>query len=184
MRSSISSTTVLTPGPERARTADEPKVLANAEPVEHVRHLRLDADAEPGDLVRLGPRNVPTAEQDDAPGGLQLAGQHLEKRALAGAVRPDQAAELALGEREVDVADGLHAAELHAEPLCFDQRRAHIAFRATAGLPRPEAHEACPRSSKVGNDAFRHQQHESDEDDAEDERRIGDKPAHEFVPLG
>ena len=73
---------------------------------------------------------------------LELAGQHLEEGALAGAVRADQTTQLALGEREVDVPDRMHAAEAHAQTAGLDQRRrsprrsrARRARRATSSSP-------------------------------------------------
>ena len=84
----------------------EPDVLAHRKTVEHARHLGLDADAEPRDLVGVGVGNVLAAEQHLAVGRLQLPGQHLEEGALAGAVRADQAAQFAFGQREVDMAHG------------------------------------------------------------------------------
>jgi hypothetical protein len=63
----------------------------------------------------------------------ELAGQHLEEGALAGAVRPDQAAQLALGKGEVDVADRLDAAEMHAEIAGLEQRRGHHPYSACCG---------------------------------------------------
>ena len=43
----------------------------------------------------------------------------IDDRALAGAVRPDQAEDLALRDREIDAVDGAHAAEMLAQPLEF-----------------------------------------------------------------
>src|SRR5262249_37068594 len=110
----------------------KPDVLAHGKAVEHVRHLSLDADAEPGDLMRMGARNVLAAEQHLAMRGFELAREHLEERALARAVRPYQAAKLALVEREVDIAHGADAAEMHAEIAGLQQRR-HGPYSAASG---------------------------------------------------
>ena len=77
-------------------------------------HLVLDADAQPGDLVRLGAADIPALEQDLAGGRPKLAGQHLEECALAGAIGSDEATQLATPELEVDAGDGPHTAEAAA----------------------------------------------------------------------
>ena len=54
-----------------------------------------------------------------------LPGEALEEGALAGAVRADQAAQLAVAQREVDVVDRLHAAEAHRQVARVEHRLAH-----------------------------------------------------------
>ena len=115
-----------------------PEILANGEPIEHARDLGLDTDAETGNFVRLQVGDVGAAEEDRAAGGPELTGQHLEERALARAVRPDETAQLPFSHREVDIADGLDAAEAHLSPrvsiragscldlLCLDRLRLHL----------------------------------------------------------
>ena len=87
----------------------------------------------------LGAGDVLAAEQDRARGRRQLAGQHLEEGALAGAVRADQAAQLDLAQGEVDVADGVHAAEAHGDAVRLEQDRRSLAaprrLRSPAGAP-------------------------------------------------
>ena len=68
------------------------------------------------------PGHVLAREDHAARGRLVDAGEHVEERRLAGAVRPDQADDRALRHREVDVVDGDEAAELLAEPLGLEQR--------------------------------------------------------------
>ena len=108
----------------------------------------------------VGVGNVLAAEQDVAMGRLQLPGQHLEEGALAGAVRADQAAQLAFGQREVDVAHGTNAAEMHAEIPGLKQRRGHQpssarlgSSRVLARLPREDSSH-WPRSPSVGTSPF------------------------------
>src|ERR1700750_1623744 len=84
-----------------ARRGD-PEIVAHRKPVEDARDLRLDPDAEPRDLVCLERRDLRTAKENRAAGRFDLSGQQLEEGALAGAVRTDQAAQFAFGEREVD----------------------------------------------------------------------------------
>ena len=87
-------------------------------------------------------------------GRLELPGEHLEEGALAGAVGADQAAQLALGQREVDVAHGRDAAEMHAEsPRVCEQRRGHQPSSAGFGSAARRAarrSSAWPRSPSVG----------------------------------
>ena len=66
-----------------------------------------------------------------------LPGQAFEERALAGAVRADQAAQLVLGEREADAFERLHAAEAHRQVVRFDApSRSRGAPRRRAGGAR------------------------------------------------
>ena len=108
----------------------KPEVLAYGQAVEDAWDLCLDADAAPRDFMRLGARDVLAAKQHRARRRLKLTRQHLEERALAGAVWADQAAQLALFESKVDVPHGLHAAEAHSEPVGLNQRGAHRAAPA------------------------------------------------------
>ena len=95
----------------------QPDVFTHRKSIENAGHLGLDADAQPRNVVGVRVRNVLAAEQHLAMGRLQLPGQHLEEGALARAVRADQAAQFSFGQREVDMAYGANAAEMHAEIL-------------------------------------------------------------------
>ena len=77
----------------RVRAAGgQPEVLANREAVEEARDLGLDADASPRDGVGVMTGDVVPPEHD-APGRrLELPGEKLEQRALAGPVGPDETA--------------------------------------------------------------------------------------------
>src|SRR5690242_13074123 len=82
------------------------------------RHLREQADvlegtgdAHPGDLVLLAPGHHLAAEPDLATGGPVDAGHRVEAGGLSGSVRPDQAEDLALAQREADLVEGEYAAE-------------------------------------------------------------------------
>ena len=59
----------------------------------------------------LRPVSSVAVERDRALGRDVQAGDHVEERGLAGAVRPDEADDAAARDREVDVADGHQAAE-------------------------------------------------------------------------
>ena len=78
--------------------------------------LRQIADAEPRALVHRQRGDVVAVELDAAAVGLDQAGDHVEHRGLAGAVRPEQADRLAAPHIERDALDHHAAAEalLHA----------------------------------------------------------------------
>ena len=63
----------------------------------------------------------------------QRAGQQVDQRRLAGAVRPDQADELALVDREADVLQRVHAAEVAGHVAHSTRRRPAGRSRAAAG---------------------------------------------------
>jgi hypothetical protein len=93
------------------KSGRQPQVLAHPKSVKHIRHLILYTDAKPTDLVCLRSADLSALEKDLAGGGPHLASQHFEERALAGAVRPDQAAKLPTFQLEVDARHGPHASE-------------------------------------------------------------------------
>ena len=67
-----------------------------------------------------------------AGGRLDAAADQADEGGLAGAVRADDGADLARHDGEVDVVDGLQAAEVAAEPARGEQRRhgSHLAQRS------------------------------------------------------
>src|SRR6202044_707173 len=74
---------------------------------------------------------------------------------FAGAVRPDQAAQLALGQRKIDAAHCLNSAEMLAQSARLDQGSAHalppwvISRDATAGRRR-RSNQGTSRSVTIG----------------------------------
>src|SRR5207248_6805481 len=79
------------------------------------------------------------AEEHPARGRRDRAGEHGETGALSCSVRPDQAEDLALLQREADVVVRPQAAEPLAEPLGAQDRR-HLASRCSTGAgPAPVA---------------------------------------------
>src|SRR5262249_13218887 len=98
------------------------------------------------DLITLGqseltyPRHLHTrdvaAMKEDAPRRrLHLASQHLEEGALAGAIRADDAAQLTLVDREIDVLVGNQTAELFRQASGLQRRSGEGPFIATARRP-------------------------------------------------
>src|SRR6266404_6604600 len=123
------------PGPfGRIRPAGrEPEVLANRQPVEETRNLGLHTDASPGDGVRVMAGDVMAPKQNTPGRRLELPGEQLEQRALAGAVGPDETAQLPLGQREIHTADGLDTAEADRQSDGLEHGATHARSRARAG---------------------------------------------------
>src|SRR5262249_47430749 len=87
------------------------QVLELSHAVERLRNLKRAADAQATAPFRRQMGDV-DAREDDAPGvGGNRAAGDAEQRGLAGAVRPDDAERLALGEREIERARDDHGAE-------------------------------------------------------------------------
>src|SRR3954469_24671905 len=79
-----------------AVVAGQRHVLEDREPVERPRDLEGAADAAVDDAMRRLPRELGAVENDRTCRREQRARQHVEDRALAGAVGTDQAENLAL----------------------------------------------------------------------------------------
>src|SRR5437667_39279 len=103
----------------------EPQVFGHGEPVVDARHLELDPDPGPRDLVGLEPREVEALEPDRARGGPEDPRQKLEEGALAGAVGADQTAELPAPERQVHAGDRAETPELLHDPARFQDALPH-----------------------------------------------------------
>ena len=106
--------------PRRALAVPRPAAEPDALPTPSARRTRSGTWVlmpMPSRAIAIGSRpvDVAAAEQDPARRRPELAGQALEEGALARAVRPDQAAQLALAQGEVDMVDGDDAAEAHRE---------------------------------------------------------------------
>ena len=87
------------------------EILEHGHAAERLRDLERAADAEAAAALRRKASDVGAGEEN-APGiGRDRAAGDAEQRRLAGAVRPDDAERLALGEREVEVARHHHGAE-------------------------------------------------------------------------
>ena len=80
------------------------EVLLHGQRTEHALAAGHLHDAERGDLVRWGVRDVPPVEHDRAAVGLDHTADRLQQRRLPGAVGAEQGDDLALLEFEVDVA--------------------------------------------------------------------------------
>src|SRR5574341_1801335 len=86
-------------------------VLREGAPGEQGDDLVGAADAEVGAALGPAARHLAAEDADAAGIGAQLAGDQIEERRLAGAVRPEQQAALTLGHRQRHVVDRRQAAE-------------------------------------------------------------------------
>ena len=109
------------------------------QPAERPRDLEGAADAAIDDAVRRAARDLVALEADRARGRRQRAGEHVEDRALARAVRADQAEDLALLDLERHVVDGGEAAEALDQPL----DRQHAGVRVAGVQLRHSPRRAC-----------------------------------------
>src|SRR6266852_4466695 len=96
------------------------QVVARAQGLEDARHLKLDAHAASNPFERLQRGNVSASIEDASAGRRMLAQDQAEQGALAGAVRPDQAMNLAVVEREIDVGRNVQAAKMLVETAGFE----------------------------------------------------------------
>src|SRR5439155_1588947 len=130
----------------------QPEVLANRQTDEETRNLSIHPDASPGDGVRVMAGDV-VAPKQNAPGRrLELPGEQLEQRALAGAVGPDETAQLPLGQREIHTADGLDTAEADRQSDGLKHGATHAGSRTRAGptarVPSRRSEGTMPRGTR------------------------------------
>ena len=97
---------------------------------------------ERGDAVRAQAREVPVAVAHAAGGRRVDAGEHVQRRRLAGAVRADEGVDRARLDGEGDVVDRGDPAEAHRQAL-RDER-----LGAARGAARGSSHRARPRSRR------------------------------------
>ena len=118
------------------RQRGDDDVLAHGEPAEQLVDLVALGQAELAHVGDVHAGDVAPLEHDAAGGRRDLAGQHLEEGRLAGAVGPDDAAQLALVDGEIDVAVGDEAAIALGQAGCAQDRSGTVAARRR-GEPAP-----------------------------------------------
>ena len=131
-------------------------VLAHAHVQEQAQRLEGARDPALGDLVRLEADDAAPFEEDVACGRLVDAGDEVEERRLAGAVRADHADDLSLAHVDVEPVDDREAAERHRDVAQLEQacgRGAHtISTRFSPNSPSGRAIMAAiriaPRTTK------------------------------------
>ena len=94
-----------------------------AERWKEVCDLKRSGDAEPRAPMRRQLGNVMTVEPDPAAGRRLQPGDDVELRRLARAVRTDQPVDLARGDRQAHVVDGVKVVEGLAQIFHFYQHR-------------------------------------------------------------
>ena len=99
------------------------EVVLDRQAEEESRGLERACEPELGPLAGGHGRNVASEELDASLGGRELAGDDVEERRLAGAVRPEESTTLAGMDVEVDVMDGVDAPEAPADAAEADDRR-------------------------------------------------------------
>src|SRR4051812_38821676 len=92
-------------------------VLVHREGAVELRNLEGAADSEAGDRAGRQARNVAALELDGAALGLQVAGDHVDERRLAGAVGADQPDDRVLLDCGVYLGGGNHRAEALVQSL-------------------------------------------------------------------
>ena len=116
--------------------------------------------------------SVPS-RSDLAGGGLVEAGEHVQRRGLAGAVRPDQRMNAAAPDLDVDVIDGLEAAEMLGEAFDVEHDvaadgRGNQLQRETGGVHLRLGAPALGRDLEKSPDAVRHVADDQDDGQAVD----------------
>src|SRR4029079_8403210 len=116
-------------------------VLPHGHVQEQPQRLERAGDPLARDLVGLEAADALTREPDVALGRLVDAGDEVEQRRLARAVRPDHAHDLALVDVEVELRHARETAERHRDLLEFEQRCAGHTI-STRRSPRSPAGRA------------------------------------------
>ncbi len=112
----------------------EPDIPGDAELGKDVGLLVASGDAEAGDAMRRPSGDVVRTEADAAGIGRQVAREQVDERRLAGAVRADDAMDLARRQLEIDTVDGDEAAEAPRQSLDPEGRLKHPPAPAPAGV--------------------------------------------------
>jgi len=148
------------------------------------RSLEFSSDAETYDLLFLAAGDFLVLELDRALRDLRPTADQVEHRGLAGAVRPDDDAQLALVDVEVESVDGLEPIEGDADVLEREQKigaaghdrclRTSFRGRWTGLAPTPPSPASQPRNKLIG--------YETCEPAREREHHGNEQPAHGEQP--
>ena len=136
-------------------------VFQNGHLPEDLQVLKGAGDAELGALERRQRVDAPAVEYDMTRSRARDPRDHVEQRALAGAVRSDHRLDLAGRDVEAQIGDGTQPVEIAVQRLDLQERRAHVGFaplrkrqvrdaaRTAAGMP------ARPRGKTISTIACR-----------------------------
>src|SRR5262249_20568332 len=103
--------------PRVAHLGGDTQIVADREVGEELEALERSCDAQPRPLVRLETAHITAVEQDSARAGGLQAGDDVEERRLAGAVRTDESRDLCRGHVEVDARERAVSAEVDRDLL-------------------------------------------------------------------
>src|SRR5690606_1748506 len=103
----------------------EPDILLHRDAIEYAWHLRLDADAERGDIMALPVRRLLAPHHHMTAGWAKQPGQAFEEGAFARAVRANQAAKLARFQLEIHSLARRHPAKAHGQRRRLKNRLNH-----------------------------------------------------------
>ena len=114
----------------------EAEVLLHGEVAVERGVLEHEADGAPHGEVVLG--HVVPHDPRRPPGRREQRGEQMDRGGLAGAVRPEQAEELAGSHVEIELLERADRAEILAEPACLDRGGGHpfVASARDAGAAR------------------------------------------------
>src|SRR5439155_11756708 len=131
---------------------EDEKVLERAEAREDAHLLERAPDPQARHAMWRGVGQVAAAEQHATAVGRKVAGDAVEERGLARAVRADEAHQLARLDDEIDLIDGRDAEEALDEAADLQQRhqragRAPVARRSRLSIPSGERTTTSSRSA-------------------------------------
>ena len=124
------------PTPAVAEHAAGGDVLQHRQRRQHANDLKRAGNAAGRDLACRRSRNVLAVEQDRACSRLQRAGDHVQHRGLARAVRTDQSQHLVLRKLERHIVHGNETAEALGHALDAQRRGAGRRAQALSVFPR------------------------------------------------
>ena len=123
------------------RVPSNENVLQNGEALEEPHALKGARDAARGQRVRRQARDVAPGEPDRPAVHAQVTADEIHERRLAGAVRTDEPEHLTGCDGEVNVGDGVHAAESLRDAVALKQHRQP---RSPGGVGSSGARRASP----------------------------------------
>ena len=135
-----------------ARMPADPHVVEHALRAEQRQVLEGARDADLGDAMRRPRQQRAPGEQDVAPVRRVEAADAIEQRRLAGAVRTDQAEDLALVQRERDAVERDDAAEPQRDVANLEQRAGVTGERRAARGRRISNHHGAAYGSRTGDE--------------------------------
>ena len=140
-------------------TGGDVQVLQYRQILEDAGGLEGSADAEAGDLMYLLAEQFHAGLRHRA-GGRDEAGDGIDQRGLAGTVGPDEEAEIALHQRQIDVGVGLETVETDCQVSYFEVLTRHAGVAAERGMRtfdmnhRVSSFSGSSLDSGTGSDSF------------------------------